>query len=566
MRRSLLGLLALVIVAVVALAVWAARTRVAEHSVLVVELEGELEEQPPGDFLSQLQARGPALPTLLLLLDMAAADARVDGVLLHVKPTKIGYARMQELRDALAHLRGAGKRVVALLDGDSLNATRELFLASAADKVFVDEGSLTPFAGIAAQYLQLGGFFDKIGVRWEYSRVGKYKSAVEQFAAREMSPAAREMTTAIVDGIFGQLVDGIASGRKLSGERVRALIGEAPATPEELIAGGLVDGVANRKSVLEKAGLKDAPELEAEKYQRLDPRSIGVRRGPKIALIFGDGTVVDERGRSLSAQFAADEVEKALDAAASDDSIKAVVLRINSPGGSSHASEVLWRAVRRVHEKKPVVVSMADYAASGGYYIASAANAIVAEPATLTGSIGVFLMRPAAEELYKKLEIGREVIARGPYAEIAGADGRLTPAQQTRLDAWTLSFYHVFTGRVSEGRGLSVEDVDKVGQGHVWLGSDALAHNLVDELGGLATAVARARREAHIEDQPDPVRVILPASRGPLEQLRDVLHGDASARLLRAALPIELPALPGLDGAPVGGALAYLPPYWLELR
>jgi protease-4 len=174
-------------------------------------------------------------------------------------------------------------------------------------------------------------------------------------------------------------------------------------------------------------------------------------------------------------------------------------------------------------------------------------------------------MRPSAEELYKKLEIGREVITRGTFAEIAGADGRLTPAQRDRLDAWTLSFYKVFTGRVSEGRGLSVEDVDKVGQGHVWLGSDALARNLVDELGGIATAVARARREAKLEDQPDPVRVILPAARGPLEQLREVIRGEASGKLLRAALPVDVPKFPALD-LPLGGALTYLPPYLIELR
>src|SRR5262249_5610248 len=170
------------------------------------------------DLVGQFTARGPSLPTLLLLLDMAAADTRVDGLLVHIKPLRIGYARLQELRDALAEVRGAGKRVVALVDETSLNGSRELFLASVADRVLVDPGTLAPLGGIAGQFFHLAGFFEKLGVRWEYSRVGEYKSAVEQYAARQMSPKARENADALIDGVFAQLVDGIASGRKLSGE------------------------------------------------------------------------------------------------------------------------------------------------------------------------------------------------------------------------------------------------------------------------------------------------------------------------------------------------------------
>jgi protease-4 len=565
MRRSVVGMLVLLVVVMVGLAVWAARRHLPDHSVLVLELEGDIDEMPPRDLIGQWTARGPALPTLLLLLDMAAADARIDGVLLHIKTLGVGYARLQELRDAVTRVRAAGKRVVALVDETSLNATRELFLASAANKVLVDPASLAPLGGIAGQFLHLEGFFEKLGVKWEYSRVGEYKSAVEQYAAREMSPKAREMTTALIDGVFAQTVDGIATGRGLTGEKVRALFETVPGTPKELVEAGLADDVAARKDALEKAGLKDAHEVEADAYQRIDASSLGLRRGPAIALVFGDGTIVDERGRSFQKLFPADETEKALDEAAGDDDIRAVVFRVNSPGGGTQASDRIWRAVRRVRAKKPIVVSMADYAASGGYYVASGANAILAEPATFTGSIGVYMLRPAFAGAFEKLDIGHELIGRGAYAGVAVGDSPLTPTQRARTDAFTKSAYSDFLARVSEGRGTPTEAVDKLGGGHVWLGSDALANNLIDELGGLSAAVARARREAKLEGEPDPRRVILPAPTGPLEQLKSFVHGESSFRLLQALVP-ELPELPAFASLAPGGGIAYLPPIWLELR
>ncbi|MEX2206187.1 MAG: signal peptide peptidase SppA [Myxococcota bacterium] len=567
MRRPLLWLLALSVAGMIAAALWSARARVPENAVLVLELGGELDESPPRDLLGQWQARGPALPSLLLLLDMAVADERVKGVLVHVRPLSVGYARIQELRDALSRVRSAGKPVIALIDATSLNATRELYLASSADKIFVEPASLAPLAGISGQFLHLAGFFEKIGVEWQVSRVGIYKSAVEQFAAREMSPKAREMTDGLLDGIFAQIVDGIAAGRGLEPAAVRALIDAAPGTPDELVAAKLADGIAARQEVLEKAGLTGANELESDSYIRVDATTLGLRSGPTVALVFGEGAIVEERGRGFSKVFAADETVKALDAAAEDDAIRAVVLRVNSPGGGAQPSDKVWRALARVRAKKPVVVSMADAAASGGYYVASGANAIVAEPATLTGSIGVFLLRPSFVGLYEKLAIDSEVIERGAYASVTGGDRPFTPEQQARTDSFIAASYRDFVSRVAEGRGLSTDAVDALGQGRVWLGSDAFARKLVDEVGGLRTAVERARREAGIENEPDPVRLILPAPRSPTEQVRELIRGDVLRdQLLRALLPADMPFAFALDWLPLDGALAYLPPYWIEIH
>ena len=568
MRRSIAGMLVLLVLLMIGVALWVVRRHLPEHSVLVVELEGDLDEEPPRDLIGQWTARGPALPTLLLLLDMAAVDQRIDGVLVHIKALRVGYARLQELRDALAQVRTAGKRVLALVDETSLNGTRELFLASAANRVLVDPGTLAPLGGIAGQFLHLAGFFEKLGVKWEYSRVGEYKSAVEEYAARTMSPKAREMTEGLIDGVFAQSVDAIATGRGLSGERVRALFESVPGTPKELIEAGLADEVSGRKEALEKGGLKDANEVDTATYQRIDPSSLGLRRGPRIGLVFGDGVIVDERGRTLQKLFVAEEVEKALDAAADDDAIKAVVFRVNSPGGGTQASERIWRAVRRVREKKPIVVSMADYAASGGYYVSSAANAILAEPATFTGSIGVYVLRPSFGGTLEKLDIGHETIGRGAYAGMLTGDAPMTPVQRARTDAFTEAAYSDFLDRVSEGRGMPTEKINTLGRGRVWLGSEALANNLVDELGGLTAAVARARREAKLENEPDPVRVILPAPESAIDQLKSLVRGESSHLLLQALLPlpVDFPQLPPLGWLASAGGLAYLPPVWLELH
>jgi protease-4 len=198
--------------------------------------------------------------------------------------------------------------------------------------------------------------------------------------------------------------------------------------------------------------------------------------------------------------------------------------------------------------------------------VASGATAIVAEPATLTGSIGVFLLRPSFSGLYRKLEIGTELIERGPYSGVIGGDRPFTPEQQARTDSFIAASYRDFLGRVSSGRELSTEAVDALGRGRVWLGSDAFARKLVDEVGGLRAAIERARKEAGIEGEPDPVRLILPAPRSSAEQLRELIRGDARSLLLRSLLPADLPFALALDWLPVDGALAYLPPYWIEIR
>ena len=549
----------------IAFALVSSGPEVPDSSVLTIELAGPLAELPPMDPIERFFSQGVALPTLILQLDKAAADPRIQAVLFHIRPLQGGFAQVQELRQGIERVRAAGKPVICLLDLATLNATRELYLAAAADEIYLVPAFLGPMAGIAGQFMHLGGLLDKVGIAVEYERVGEYKSAVETFAGYGMSEPARENANALLDGLYAQLVDGIARGRKLEPDVVRELVEQAPSTGAEYISAGLADGIADRDSVLEKAGLADAEEVALSTYVHVDPTDLELRNGPTVALIFAQGTIVSGGGRG-SRSFSSGRVADALEAASEDEDVQAIVLRIDSGGGSALASDELWRVIRRTAEDTPVVISMGNAAASGGYYLASAADAIVAEPATLTGSIGVFLIRASFGGLYEKLGVDAEVIVRGDYAAINANANRLTEAQRVRTRSIVRSAYDDFLDRVAEGRDMTREDVDRLGRGQVFLGQAAFEHGLVDAVGGLHTAVELAKEKAGIDPDIDVERRVYPGPRGLREQLREALSGSLRDRLIDALLPRELP--PMLDAATslLDGELALLPPYWIEIR
>ncbi|MFQ5697588.1 MAG: signal peptide peptidase SppA [Myxococcota bacterium] len=570
MRRAIAFWIALGVVALIGWSLWEAGPRIPDRGVLAIDLAGTLADPPAMDTVARWTSRGPALPTLILQLEKAAQDDRIVGVLLRVRGIQAGFAQIQELRDSLERVRQAGTRVVVLLDLAAFNATRELYLASAADRVFAMPGLLAPLAGIAGEFLHLGAGFEKLGIRIEYERIGKYKSAPEMFSGEEMSAPAREVATDLLDRIYRQLVDGIAAGRGLEAARVRELIEAAPASSRELIEAGLIDGEATPETVIEAAGLEDAERVDYAQYLRVDPRDLRLRNGPAVGLIFASGTITQSAGRFAAAAFTQDRVVQALQDAASDDDVRAIVLRIDSGGGSAQASDAIWQAVRAARERKPVVVSMGNAAASGGYYVASGADAIVAEPATLTGSIGVFFIRPAVRELYHKLGISAEVLTRGSFAAIGSMSLPMTEGVRARARVLVRSMYDAFLNRVSTGRGLDRERVDALGQGRVWLGESARADGLIDEIGGLHAAVARAQREAGIAPEIDPARVIFPGPRSLQAQLRSLLRGSMRALVLQALgldpLPADLERSWEMLSGPLDGPVVYLPEAWLVLH
>ncbi len=560
-------LLFLVVVAILLLVARALRgPSVPEGSMLVVELGGAYVEAPEPPLAARLLGRADAsLLAVLSELRKASQDERLSAVLLAVRDLEVGWAKAQELRDAVAVLRESGRRPIALLETESFDANLEYYVASAAEEVYVAPGGHSPLIGLAAEFFFLGGLWEKVGAGVEVEQVGEYKSAAEMLAAEKMSEPHREMANALLDSVDEQFVRGIAESRDLEERAVRSAIAAAPTTPERLVELGLADGVRTRREILEAR--QDPPLVEAADYAGVDPTSVVGEPAATFALVVASGPVVTGKGtisRTGSPIVAADTVIESLEKAADDPEIDAILLRIDSPGGSPFASELIWQAARRLRDRKPLVASLSDVAASGGYYVASGADDVVADPATLTGSIGAFVARPVLEGLLERLGIGSEAIVRGPRAEILLASRPLSAETRAWLRDDVEAIYERFVERVAEGRELDRDRVALLARGRVWTGEQAAALGLVDALGGLRVASARAKEKLGIDADASVSLVVYPRPRPLAEQLGELLQGAA----VRATLPLpaELERWAGwLAELPLGSPLL-VPPVWVRIR
>ncbi len=537
---------AIVLVALVLLLRPGAGPRVADGSTLRIELSGGYVEAPEAPFIARLlgDTRRP-FASLLSILAMAERDQRLAAVVLRIRELGIGWGKAQELRDAIRRVSESGKKTVAYLELAAFGASREYYVASAADEIYAAPGALVPVIGLAAESLFLGGMWEKIGIGIEAERIGRYKSAVDSIRGVEMSEAHREMANAILDSIYAQFVDGIAVGRGLDTAAVRSAIDSGPVLPSELLALGLIDGIEH----IDRLPEMEEPVVEGKNYALSDPASVGFEAVAQFALVYASGNVVSgddrrsPRGRSL---FASETVSRALLDAADDPSIEAIILRIDSPGGSSLAAEVIWRALQRAKERgKPVIASFSDVAASGAYYVAAGADGIVAPPGVLTGSIGVFVLRPVVGALLEKLGIGVASLTRGRHADLLLSFAPLTPAARERMRSVVVDTYQLFVERVAEGRQLEPDRVDAIGQGRVWTGAQAAELGLVDELGGLHAAVARAKQALGYGEEDGVLLVPYPRPRSLTEELSRMLRGGF-AEVFASELVALQPQLPGL--------------------
>jgi protease-4 len=543
-------------------------------STLVVDVGGSYLEAPSASPLARLagDATRPFID-LLSVFVMAERDERIENVVLRIQPLEIGWGKADEIRESIGRLRERDVHTVAYLEVQSFSANKELYIASAADEIFVSPGSGIPLVGMAAEYLFLGGFMQKIGIEFEVARAGRYKSAVETFAARTMSAASREMANSLLDDTYDRFVDALATGRGQTREAILAAIDGGTVRSQRLEALGLIDGEMHLDRLLERVG---GPVVRHADYANVDPESIGFQARSEFALIYGTGTVVQGGGEGSafrsSPVFASETISRALLDAAEDPRIDAIVLRIDSPGGSALASELIWSAIGQAKAKgKPVIASFSDLAASGGYYVASAADAIVADPGSLTGSIGVFALRPTIGGLLDKLEIGIDSLTRGRHADFLLSSEKLSPAAKARLETSVLDTYQLFLARVAEGRGLDVTAVDEIAQGRVWTGRQAMERGLVDELGGLHTAVRRAKEAVGLAPTDDVFLIPFPKQRSLSEQLIEALQLTA-ARVggagldWRAGLPDPLRELAAWAGElPIGTPLL-IPPAIVDIR
>ncbi len=519
------GLVALVAAGalVIALAVWIGKPGVPGQTILEIDFERGIVAQLADDPVTRLTASGAiSLRDVIETIERAEQDKRVVGLFARIGAGDFGMATTQELRDAVLAFRKAGKPAIAFAEtfGEFGPGNRGYYLATAFDEVWLQPSGDIGLIGVEMWSPFIKGTLDKLGVVPRMDHRYEYKNAMNIFTETGLTPPHREAMQAIADRWFEQLVAGIAAGRRLPEAEVRALINRGPFLGAEAVKARLVDGLGYRDEVVEKFKVKltGKPSMVwLPAY--LEAAGRPHERGKKIALVYGVGGV--SRGRSsfdpLSQDLTmgSDTVTAAFRAAVADKKVKAILFRVDSPGGSYVASDAIWREVVRARAAgKPVIVSMGDVAGSGGYFVAMAADKIVAQPGTITGSIGVLGGKMLTGALWDKAGVSWAQVHQGDRAGMFSTGQDFTPEEWQRFQTWLDRVYADFTGKVSEGRKLPLERVQEIAKGRIWTGADAKRIGLVDELGGVREALALARRAAGLT--PDEAIEIaeFPAPRG----------------------------------------------------
>lgn len=485
-------------------------------SYLKLELSGPLNDGPTNEGLLLDPTRAPlSVPAMASAIRAAAQDGRIAGLYVRLLGTQAGWASLGELRAAIADFRASGKPTVAFAPALT---TRDYYLASACERIALAPGGIALVNGIALGVTYFAGTFEKLGIAPQVEHVGEFKSAAEPYVRREPSPAAVEAYESLLDSLWEHLLAQMAQGRGLGVDELRALVDAPPLSPRGALGAGLVDALGTEPAVLAALDAADDDHFAARVSEAENNTAahggrhlVTVRRyarsldspssGPAIAVVHAEGVIVPggASGWDIGSMLGEEDLRDWLDELRYDTDVHAVVLRINSPGGSGLASEGMWRDIERVRASgREVVVSMGDYAASGGYYIACGADWIVAHPTTLTGSIGVFGAKFALEGTYAKLGLSEHVFQRGKQADLLRATA-FDAQGRAAFRGYLEDFYQHFVGRVATGRELSSAQVEAIAQGRVWTGEQALANGLVDELGGLDEALAKARELAGLE-------------------------------------------------------------------
>ena len=483
-------------------------TQVRKNSVMMLDLNGTLTERSqenPLDFLMKEDYKTYGLDDILSSIRKAKENEDIKGIYIQATSLGAGFASLEEIRDALKDFKESGKFIVAYGDTYTQNL---YYLSSVADKVLLNPQGMLEWRGLAATPMFFKDLLEKIGVEMQIFKVGTYKSAVEPFISTEMSPANREQVNVYLSSIWGQITSSVAESRNLS---LEALNKEAdrmlmfyPA--EESVKNGLVDTLIYKNDVRDylknMVGIdKDdnMPVLGIQDMINVKKNVPRDKSGNVIAVYYAYGEIDGGSSASTDEGINSEKVIKDLRKLKDDENVKAVVLRVNSPGGSAYGSEQIWYAVNQLKKEKPVIVSMGDYAASGGYYIACNADTIVAEPTTLTGSIGIFGIMPNAKGLTEKLGVNFDVVKTNPYADFGNLTRPMNDGEKGLMQMYVNKGYELFLTRCSDGRGISMEELDKIAQGRVWTGSTAKELGLVDELGGLDKALEIAIAKAGVD-------------------------------------------------------------------
>jgi protease-4 len=558
----------------------AARRR-GSDTVLRVVLSGALNDAPlvAGGFLDPSHAP-PTVAEIAHAIRAAAADDDIDALYLRCGNVGAGWGLAREVREAVLAFRASDKPAVAWSEGYD---TKSYYVASACDRVALSPAGIALVNGFAVGLTYFKGAFDKLGVDPEFEHVGDYKSAIEVYERSGPSAEASEAMDVLLDGIWSSVLGEIATQRKLTPAELQQRVDHPVLDPAGVLAAGLVDVVASRRAVegrlpraRDAAWLDDVRAADRPGDDSDEPNFVDVedyahdwgRAGGRIALLYAEGEIVDQEGGSFfgANQISAGRYQRLIERCREDESIRALVLRVSSPGGSGLASDLIWDELERFRSTgRPIVVSMGDYAASGGYYISCNADWIIAQPTTITGSIGVFGGKFNLAGAFEKLGITSHTYRRGAMSDLLDLDAPMTDARREVFRGYLQSFYDRFTGKVAAGRKLELATVQQIAKGRVWTGQQALERKLVDQLGGVEDALAKAAQladldEWHVVQYPRPQGLLDTL----LEQVERRQHREARLGVdqlvpsadLRGALHEVLVLQQILEH---GGVAAYLP-------
>jgi protease-4 len=512
---------------------------VKSNSVLKLTLDGRITERSKENPLEDLLPAGPfsesssnGLNDLTEKIKKAKGDAKVSGIFLCFKNFQTGFATLEELRNALLDFKSSGKFIYSYAEAYD---QKDYYLASSANKIFLNPQGALEWKGLSTTLMFFKHSFEKLDLDVQIFRHGKFKSAIEPFMLDKMSEANRMQAETFLSSMWNQMTTGIAKERNLKVEDLNAMANNLSLRSPEDALKGMVDQLSYEDEVVsaikKKVGVAEKDKFKFVDFNKYEAKNSVALKSGRIAVIYANGSIGE--GEGSDDEIGSDRLARTIREARLDDKIKAIVLRVNSPGGSALASDVIWREMALARKEKPTVVSMGDLAASGGYYISCAAERIFAQPNTLTGSIGVFGVIPNFKKMLEsKLGITLDTVNTNKYSDM----GALRPLSATESNFIQVSIekvYGTFISRVADGRNLSLLQVDSIGQGRVWAGSDALKIGLVDELGGLNDAIAYAAKKAKIKEY----RIQeMPKQISPFDGLLGKKEAEFESRLLQHKL------------------------------
>lgn len=517
-----------------------------ENTVLHIELNQPIMDRTNNnpmanfDFASFTPTQQLGLNEILKTIEKAKTDPNIDGIYLDLTVIPAGIATVEEIRNALIHFKESKKFILAYADSYTQPS---YYLASVADKIYLNPEGILTFVGLRSEIMFFKEAMEKLGVEPQIIRHGKFKSAVEPFMYTKMSDENRHQVMTYMGSIWDQMLKGISEERNLSVKKLNELADNLTLkNAKSAVETGLIDGLKYKDEIIaelaeltNKTNEKEIESVSLSKYAKVPNNKRKSLEKNKIAVVYASGSVIMGEGQEGS--IGSDRISKAIREARKDSSVKAIVFRVNSGGGSALASEVIWREVKLAQEVKPVIASLGDVAASGGYYIVSPAQKIIASPNTITGSIGVFgLLFNGQELLNDKLGIYVDVVKTNNFSDMGTFNRKMTAQEKEIIQYSIEEVYQTFITHVAEGRKMTKEEVDEIGQGRVWSGANAIENGLIDGFGGLDDAIKIAAEAANLESYRT---VDYPKLKEPFQQIIDELQGNVRVSILKQELGAE---------------------------